>query len=272
MEDFYEHIDDYINGLLSSEALALFEAELGQNESLRIAVDNYDAAKSISEGLLEVDMMKTLQGISNEESQISKADDADSTKIEDSKIHKLENSEQKQINSEKIIDSSETKGDRSQNKSDRSPKINDRSPFNGSDKKVKRSSFRRLAIAASVLGLLCVGGWWMIDYQADQERLEYVLAYYIKPVDEDATKSVEIDTVGMSPFQKGKHLFSLNQFEESAEWLELVVEEEKDKNLVSEGYYWLGSAYLNMGMLDEAEKAWRMSDDERAVEGLKLFS
>ena len=63
MEDYYAHIDDYMNGLLEGEELRLFEAEMKRNPSLKKAVENYEPAKQISEGLLEIDMLETLKGL-----------------------------------------------------------------------------------------------------------------------------------------------------------------------------------------------------------------
>lgn len=245
MEDFYEHIDEYIDGTLSGGTLEQFESALKQNESLRLAVENYNAAKSISEGLLEVDMLETLQGISKGE-EVPNSQDSDNLNDQNNKTI-----------------------DRSLAETDRSATQSSRSSLNESKTKVKRFDFRKLAVAASVIGILGLCTWWVITNNAQQAHIDYVLANYIEPVDEDATKSV--DTTGMSPFQKGKHIFGLNRFVESEEWFLLALDNEKDKTFQSLGHYWLGCAYIEQRKLEDAERAWRASEDERARESLELL-
>lgn len=67
--DYYEYIDDYISGKLSDELRKEFESAMKSDSSLRLAVDNYDDAKSISEGLLEIDMMATINKLKAEKGQ-----------------------------------------------------------------------------------------------------------------------------------------------------------------------------------------------------------
>ena len=276
MEDFYEHIDDYMNGLLSSEALAQFKVELGRNESLRIAVENYDAAKAISEGLLEVDMMETLQGLAIENAQILNSDEAHSSKPTDDVNQNLNKSKQNSINSEKSSARSEIEIDRSKPFPNHPTDINNRSSFSNPKSNGKRFSFRKLAVAASVIGLLCVGGWWMMGHQAEQERKSYVLVQIqeqgLIPKDPDAVKSVRREEdLERSAFQNGKYYYSLNRFEESIKWLELVVSEEKNKKILSEGHYWLGHAYIQMWRVADAKRAWEKSDEVGAEKGLSLL-
>jgi hypothetical protein len=53
MLDFFEHIDDYVQGKLNAKDKLTFENELKENELLKAAVENYDLAKEISLGFLE---------------------------------------------------------------------------------------------------------------------------------------------------------------------------------------------------------------------------
>jgi len=249
VEDFYEHIDDYKNGLLEGEVLAAFEQSMADNPSHQLAVDNYESAKGISEALLEVDMLQTLQRLGNEEAT-------------------------KTIESHKIIDISHKENNHSHKITNRSVDNSDQLSFSDTKPKVKRFSLRKLAIAASFLAIVCVGGWWMVETVQNNQRKSYVLAQLdelgLKPVDKDATKS--IDTVGMSAFQKGKYYYSLNRFEESIKWLEKMVAEEKDEKLLSEGYYWLGHGYVKLGRLDDAEKAWGESDEEEVAKMILILA
>ncbi len=64
--DYYEYIDDYISGKLSDELKLDFENAMKLDDSLKLAVENYDEAKSISEGLLEIDIMGTIDKLSSE--------------------------------------------------------------------------------------------------------------------------------------------------------------------------------------------------------------
>jgi len=63
----FDHIDDYKAGKLSGEQLALFETALQSDESLRFAVENYTTGQQLSESLLEVDMIETLQQLKAED-------------------------------------------------------------------------------------------------------------------------------------------------------------------------------------------------------------
>ena len=239
MEDFYEHIDDYKNGLLTGEVLTQFEAAMGSDASLKLAVDNYASAKSISEGLLELDMMETLNSIKNGELTID--------------------------------------NDLSAN---HSPSNNDRSPSNSTrtsitEGKIKTSVFnlRNLMAAASVIGVMFFAGWWMMGSNADLERKEYVLAQIeergLKPIDPDATKS--LDTIGMTPFEKGKHFYSRNYFEESIIWLEQSVSEAGDTRIRSLGHYWLGHAYIQVWRVEDATEVWKRSKENETSELLSFL-
>lgn len=208
MKDYFEYIDDYIAGSLSPELRAQFEEERKTNTSLSLAVDNYQEAKKLSEGLLEVDMMETLNKLQGEDGE----------------------------------DKSE---------------------------KPKSNLKRNLLVLSAVLAALLLVGWWMksnSDLESDKRQ---ILASYIKPIDTDATKS--IDTIGMNAFEKGKYFFALNRFSESEEWLKQYISKEKDKNLLSSGYYWLGSAHLEQWEVADAREAWSESREEEAKSNLSLL-
>lgn len=223
MENFYEHIDDYKNGLLEGEMLRQFETEMNANASLKKAVENYDAAKAISEGLLEVDMMETLRGLQEAKEGINNKNSAD-------------NLQSGRLQTEA-----------------RTLKIN-----------------RRFWMAAAVIiGLLAVTAWWMMDMKTKGLDKEYILANYTRPIDEDATKS--IDTIGMTNFEKGKYYFSLNRFEESIPWFESYVLKVSEKKLLSEGYFWLGAAYLEVWRVEDAREAWEKSEESGAKENLTML-
>ena len=208
MEDYFEHIDDYVEGKLTSEDHKLFEAEMDRNSSLKEGVKNYHDAKKISEGLLELDMMDTLNKLQQEES----------------------------------VD----------------------------QKEIKTKSNGKWIGLAAVLAFLILAGWWFsnnADAELDKSK---IYANYIKPVNSDATKS--IDTLGMNDFEKGKYYFSLNRFEESEQWLKLYMSIEDDKESLSECYYWLGAAHLEQWEVDEAKKAWEMSDEKQAKENINIIT
>lgn len=223
MENWHEHIDDYINGTLGGDLLAAFEKEMEVNASLKAAVDNYDDAKKISEGLLEVDMMET--------------------------ISRLEaKNEKKQIDSEKVVSVDEKI----------EPKVKTARVFN----------LRTIMSVAATVGILLFAGWWMFGPTGNSYDMDKILVEYIKPVNEDSTKSV--DTVGMSPFEKGMWLFKTNQFEESEKWLKIHLSETEDKKMRSKGHFWLGAAHLLQSEVEEALEAWKKSEEEDAKKNLEI--
>lgn len=61
--NFYEHIEEYLEGQLSGKALEAFESAIAEDEGLRHAVDNYPEAKSLAKGLLEIDVMESIKGL-----------------------------------------------------------------------------------------------------------------------------------------------------------------------------------------------------------------
>ncbi len=209
MGDYFDYIDDYMMGNLSSEKKAQFEKELLKNESLKVAVNNYNDAKKLSEGFLEVDMLDTLSRVKSKEHISTKKDNSVST-----------------------------------------PK-------------------RRYLIGILILSLITIAVWWWAQQQNIEDQKTQVLASYIKPVDINATKS--IDTMGMTSFEKGKYFFSLNRFDEAELWLKLFVSEKNEKISISRGYFWLGAAHLEQWELSDAKKAWKKSDEKEAKHNLKFI-
>lgn len=207
MEDFFDYIDDYMAGSLSPQNKVLFEAELLENASFKAAVSNYQDARKLSEGLLEVDIVDTL------------------TKLKGEDKHQVTN---------------------------------------------KSNSGKLNYLAIALLSVLALAIFWYFNKQKalDLDK-DQVLASYIKPVDQQATKSV--DTIGMTSFEKGKFYFALNRFEESEEWLIRYVSREKEKNALSRGYYWLGAAHLEQWELNEAKSAWQRSEEKSAKENLNML-
>lgn len=59
----HDHIDDYMAGLLSGEDLIEFEAAVASDEQLRRLVENYDEIKSVSEGVLELQLLNEVTAI-----------------------------------------------------------------------------------------------------------------------------------------------------------------------------------------------------------------
>jgi len=208
MEDYFEHIDDYMEGKLSSDQHALFKKEIVKNSSLKEAVSNYHDAKKLSEGFLEADIMETLSSIEFQEKE---------------------------------------------------PSAKTKTP----------SQFKWLKILGMLLVLFLIGLKIGKNIKSKTNK-EEILASYIKPIDMDATKS--IDTVGMNSFEKGKYFFALNKFQESEEWLTLYLSNEKNEKALSRGFYWLGSAHLEQWEVSEAKEAWSKSDEENANKNLNILN
>lgn len=207
MEDYFDYIDDYMDGSLSSDNRIRFEKELEANPSLRLAINNYHDAKKLSEGLLELDMMGTL-------------------------------SRHKELSNQSSI-------------------------------QLGHSKKRRLLLGIILLISIGLASWWFRKQTLEKNKKQ-ILATYIRPIDNNATKS--LDTIGMDAFRKGKYYFSLNRFEESEVWLLLYLSEENDKKLISRGHFWLGAAHLEQWELSEAKKAWSQSGEKDAKENLKLIN
>ncbi len=225
MEDVYEYIDDYMNGLLEGEALERFETEMENNSSLKKAVENYDSAKAISEGLLEVDMMTTLNRLRASENQAAPGDGASIRSMASTEL------ENKSTNPKWTI--------------------------------------RKWIAAASFIGVLVFAGWWTMEYNTKSFMMDEIVTEIIDPVDEDSKKS--IDTIGKTDFEKGKHYFSRNLFEESIPYFERHVSQNLDQQSQSQGYEWLGVAYVYVERLEDAIEALKKSREESAKRNLELL-
>jgi len=64
MFDPHLYIDAYHDGTLTPEEITLFEQAMAQDADLRTAVKNYDAAKKLSKGLIEIETRQILESIS----------------------------------------------------------------------------------------------------------------------------------------------------------------------------------------------------------------
>lgn len=63
MTDYFEHIEDYMSDQLSAEQKAAFELAMESDSALRQAVADWPTAVKLSEGLLELDVLATIQGL-----------------------------------------------------------------------------------------------------------------------------------------------------------------------------------------------------------------
>ncbi len=208
MKDYFEYIDDYVEQKLNSKQHKSFEEEMKKNSSLNEAVKNYDDAKKLSEGLLEMDMLDTLSKLQDEDQPITKK---------------------------------------------------------------TRNNLKGIWLGmAAVLLLLLISGWWMSNREHTELDKSVILANYIRPIDNDATKS--LDTIGMNDFEKGKYYFSLNRFEKAKKSIKLYITAESNKKHLDEEYYWLGAIHLELWELEEAKKAWLMSNRSESIENLKLIN
>ncbi len=71
MMDFYDHIEHYLENSLSETERTAFEEAMANDESLKAAVANFPAAKTLSEGLLELDLLETIENIQQDTSDNS---------------------------------------------------------------------------------------------------------------------------------------------------------------------------------------------------------
>ena len=63
MNDFYDHIEDYISGRLSSQDKTEFEAAMQSDPDLSEAVQNFHLAKKLSASLIEDETRQVLNSI-----------------------------------------------------------------------------------------------------------------------------------------------------------------------------------------------------------------
>ncbi|MEZ4950375.1 MAG: tetratricopeptide repeat protein [Saprospiraceae bacterium] len=68
--DFYEYIEDYCNGFMEESTREAFEQAMVSDKALAAAVSNYMEGKKIAEGLLEIDMMETLNKLKTEKEKV----------------------------------------------------------------------------------------------------------------------------------------------------------------------------------------------------------
>ncbi len=203
MNDYYDHIDDYINGSLTEAERTEFERALSTDPSLQAAVDNYDDATLLSEGLLELDVLETIG------------------KLEGEGGHREGSAEVKQV-----------------------------------QRATKTFTLRRWLMVASMVGVVCLSGWWIVN-QNEQSRRDKLWASYERPIDPDATKS--IDTSRMDRFQLAKYYFALNEFEKSRNVLNTLLENTNNRDTIGQSHFWLAHVYINLGKWKKAKKKWEKS-------------
>ncbi len=242
MKDFYEHIDDYINGLLESETLAAFEKSMADDPSLKLAVDNYESAKRISEGFLEVDMMQTLSNLDKTKSHLN-------SNLSLSSKATTQNSDRLTINN-----------DQKKTKSNRSTKTS-KSPL------TKIIMFRRFAAAASIIGIMFFAGWWITRTPYSHLDANAIMANYIKPPSHNRTKSTTILET-LPTFEQGKAQFDLNYFKESEVLFLKALKETQDAKKTSEINMWLGASYIFQGKIEKAVSALQLSTEANAKKNL----
>lgn len=67
MKDFFEQIEDYLEGRLSEEDKVTFEKEMSQNPQLKQAVNDYDILGMIGDALIEEEVKKSVEQVLEEE-------------------------------------------------------------------------------------------------------------------------------------------------------------------------------------------------------------
>ncbi len=83
MIDFFEYIEDYLENNLSADKRLGFEEALKEDASLQAALDNFPTAKTLSEGLLELDILETIEGFETAEAAAARniSDDKTAPKV-----------------------------------------------------------------------------------------------------------------------------------------------------------------------------------------------
>lgn len=75
--DAYDHIEEYLSGNLSGEKLEDFEAAMRNDAEFKSVVENYDQIHTVSDGLLEGELLDEVEGVSRSlDSQEHKGEDA----------------------------------------------------------------------------------------------------------------------------------------------------------------------------------------------------
>ena len=75
MIDYYDQIDDYVNGLLQGEELVAFEAAIGADSELASAVENHDVAMGVIGSLIEEEVRGVIKEEDDEEENLSNISD-----------------------------------------------------------------------------------------------------------------------------------------------------------------------------------------------------
>ena len=121
-----------------------------------------------------------------------------------------------------------------------------------SKKTQKKKSIKTL-IGWLLLLLVSIGLLYMfyINYKTEQENKQWYAEVYEKPIDPDATKS--IDTTGMDLLQKGKFFFALNDFQQSESILRQLKESTTDQDTLKQANIWLGHALIGQGKWEGRE-------------------
>ncbi|MFT6334728.1 MAG: hypothetical protein ACI86M_002391 [Saprospiraceae bacterium] len=68
MIDYYDHIDDYVNGMLTGAKLDAFEAAMSEDSELASAVANHDVAMGVIGSLMEDEVRGVIGEVEGEES------------------------------------------------------------------------------------------------------------------------------------------------------------------------------------------------------------
>lgn len=246
VEEFYEHIDDYKNGLLAGNLLARFENAMTDDASLKLAIDNYDTAKSISESLLEVDMMNTLSVLGSKISNPESVTIQNNTKSTDQKYNRsILNTDRKRANI-------------------------GRSAITGRSTTTSTFRLRNFMAAASLIGIIFFTGWWMTRSPYAALDTNDIIASYIKPSDNDRTKSI-VDKVAQSQFIAGKKQFNLRYYKRSELLFQQALVNVDDMKEISEIYMWLGASYAFQGEVENAVSALKKSNELNAKDNLGII-
>jgi len=74
MDNYFDHIEDYINGHLSSEDMASFKSAMSSNEELQFAVKEFQLLKDVQHVLIEEDIQASINEVQAEIAQDSQPD------------------------------------------------------------------------------------------------------------------------------------------------------------------------------------------------------
>ncbi|MBK6824383.1 MAG: hypothetical protein IPG87_15900 [Saprospiraceae bacterium] len=71
MIDFYELLDEYVEGKLDPTVRRQFEIELNKSQDLQIALENYILAKEISQSMIELSVREQISNLKNKKNNLS---------------------------------------------------------------------------------------------------------------------------------------------------------------------------------------------------------